>query len=109
MRILPEIWASTLCPFSNFTRNIALGSVSSTVPMTSIASSFGIGSSAECGSQALKLTQYVWPVSGNRHGMFEMGRQATIFRHRRPTIVLDFNLVGAGVHHRFDRQHHAFL
>src|SRR2546426_2986764 len=39
-RILPEMWASTLCLFSNSTWNIAFGNVSRTVPVTSIASSF---------------------------------------------------------------------
>src|SRR5256885_5501055 len=33
------MWASTLCPFSSSTRNIALGRGSTTVPSTSIASS----------------------------------------------------------------------
>src|SRR5213075_2132091 len=40
LRILPEMCASTLCLFSSSTWNMALGSVSSTVPVTSIASSF---------------------------------------------------------------------
>src|SRR3954464_2351389 len=42
MRIFPEMWASTLCPFSNSTRNMALGSGSTTVPSTRIVSSFGL-------------------------------------------------------------------
>src|SRR4030095_13085858 len=42
MRILPVTCARSLCPFSSSTRNIALGSGSTTVPSTSIASSFGI-------------------------------------------------------------------
>src|SRR4026208_150083 len=33
------MWASTLCPFSSSTRNMALGRGSTTVPSTSIASS----------------------------------------------------------------------
>src|ERR1700722_19801913 len=44
IRILPELWASTLWPFSNSTRNIAFGSGSITVPSRTIASSFGFGS-----------------------------------------------------------------
>src|ERR671918_536158 len=107
MRILPEIWASTLCPLSNSTRNIALGSVSSTVPVTSMASCFGIKPGPICARHSLQLTQYVGSVFGNRHGVLEMGRQATIFRHRRPTIFLNLNLMASGVPHRFDRQHHA--
>jgi len=44
MRIFPEMWASTLWPFSNSTRNIAFGSDSTIVPSRTIASSFGFGS-----------------------------------------------------------------
>src|SRR5436189_3279578 len=40
-RIFPEMCASTWCLFSSSTRNIALGSGSSTVAMTSMASSLG--------------------------------------------------------------------
>ncbi len=43
IRIFPELWASTLCPFSSSTRNIALGSGSTTVPSSTMASSFGFG------------------------------------------------------------------
>src|SRR5207302_37660 len=39
-RILPEMCANTLCLFSSSTWNMALGNVSRTVPVTSIASSF---------------------------------------------------------------------
>src|SRR5262249_565122 len=42
MRILPLTCASTRCPFSSSTRNIAFGSGSTTVPSTSIASSLAI-------------------------------------------------------------------
>src|SRR5882762_2039967 len=41
LRIFPEMCASTWCLFSSSTRNIALGSGSSTVAMTSMASSLG--------------------------------------------------------------------
>jgi hypothetical protein len=44
MRIFPEMWANTLWPFSNSTRNIAFGSDSTIVPSRTIASSFGFGS-----------------------------------------------------------------
>src|SRR5919199_5104753 len=39
-RILPLMWASTRCPFCSSTRNIALGSGSTTRPSTSMAPSF---------------------------------------------------------------------
>src|SRR2546430_6900561 len=42
MRILPEMCASTLWPFSSSTRNMAFGSGSTTVPSTRIASSLGL-------------------------------------------------------------------
>src|SRR6478672_12482893 len=44
MRIFPEMWASTLWPFSSSTRNMAFGSGSETVPSRTIASSLGLGS-----------------------------------------------------------------
>ena len=40
LRILPETWAKTSWLFSSLTLNMALGNVSRTVAMTSIASSF---------------------------------------------------------------------
>src|SRR5262245_39113733 len=42
MRIFPEIWPSTTCPFSNLTLNVALGRFSTTSPCISITSSFDI-------------------------------------------------------------------
>src|SRR4029079_13121384 len=44
MRIFPEMWASTLWPFSSSTRNMAFGNGSMTVPSRTIASSLGLGS-----------------------------------------------------------------
>src|SRR5689334_12879617 len=44
MRIFPEMCASTLCPFSSSTRNMALGRGSTTVPSTRIVSSLGFAS-----------------------------------------------------------------
>src|SRR6478735_3046265 len=43
MRIFPEVCARTLCPFSSSTRNMALGSGSTTVPSRTMASSLGFG------------------------------------------------------------------
>src|ERR1700722_17924817 len=42
MRIFPELCARTVYPFSNSTRNMALGRGSTTVPSTVNASSFGL-------------------------------------------------------------------
>ena len=40
IRIVPEMWASNLCPFSSSTRKVAFGSDSTTVPSTWMPSSF---------------------------------------------------------------------
>lgn len=45
IRIFPELCASTWCPFSSSTLNIAFGSGSTTVPSRTMASSFGLGRS----------------------------------------------------------------
>src|SRR5882672_10350875 len=39
MRIFPEMWPSTVCPFSSFTRNVALGRFSRISPCIWITSS----------------------------------------------------------------------
>src|SRR3954447_19807152 len=56
MRIFPEMWARTLCPFSSSTRNIALGSGSTTVPSTRIVSSLGLATVHHRGSGRAKGT-----------------------------------------------------
>src|SRR3954451_10089137 len=55
MRIFPEMWASTLWPFSSSTRNMAFGNGSVTVPSRTIASSLGLG------SELLPTTDEDWP------------------------------------------------
>lgn len=42
LRILPHTVANISCPFSNFTRNIVFGNLSSTVPVKTMTSSFAI-------------------------------------------------------------------
>src|SRR6478752_3461415 len=42
MRIFPEMWPRTTCPFSSFTLNIALGSVSRISPCIWMVSSFAM-------------------------------------------------------------------
>ena len=42
LRMRPETWARSSCPFSSFTRYMVAGSTLTTVPITSIESSFGI-------------------------------------------------------------------
>src|SRR4249920_2316002 len=43
MRIFPEMWPSTTCPFSNFTRNVALGRFSRISPCIWMTSSLDMG------------------------------------------------------------------
>ena len=40
MRIFPEMWPSTTCPFSSFTRNVAFGRFSRISPCIWMTSSF---------------------------------------------------------------------
>src|SRR5918998_667396 len=98
--------ASTLWPLSNSTRNIALGRVSKTLPVTSIASSLGINRLSRF--QALDLAQNIRAVLGDGDGMFKVCRQAPVLGHGRPAIFLDFYFVAAHIHHGLDCQHHAF-
>jgi len=56
-RILPEICARTMCPFSNSTRNMALGNGSTTVPVTSMASGLAVRGSSS-------VTAFRFPCTG---------------------------------------------
>src|SRR6266851_1904625 len=94
LRILPETCASTWCLFSSSTRNIAFGSGSITVAMTSMASSFGLPESA--------FFLSLW-------GFLEMGRIAAVGGHRGPFVLEHLDSRPTGVDHRLDGQHHAFL
>src|SRR5918993_4506286 len=57
MRILPEMWASTLCPLSSSTRNCVLGKASVTVPSTSMTSSLAKD----------LLASYRYEMTGTKH------------------------------------------
>src|SRR5215470_15299424 len=76
IRILPDTWASTLWPLSSSTRNMALGSGSTTVPSTSIASSLAIASG--------RPREHVRPVVRDGDGVLEVRGEASVRRHRRP-------------------------
>src|SRR4051812_36195495 len=55
LRILPAVWAIISCPFSSFTRKVALGSNSETVPGNSSNSSLAIRvlcQKGSCGGRA---------------------------------------------------------
>lgn len=43
--------------------------------------------------------------NGNR--MLKMGTQGTVDRNDRPVVFKRFDITGSGIHHRFNRQHHA--
>src|SRR5206468_12437404 len=87
MRILPLTCASTLCPFSSSTRNIALGSGSTTVPSTSIASSLGMRLSRHLDGAARPARQDLGLRLGDGDRVLEVGGQAAVPRHRRPAVV----------------------
>src|SRR5262245_34893471 len=107
IRILPDTWASTLWPLSSSTRNIALGSGSTTVPSTSIASSLVIPPPSY--PRLGEARQHVRPVLGDRDGVLEVRRPAPVLGDRRPVVGQDLHLPRAHRHHRLDGQHHAGL
>src|SRR6266481_2583285 len=137
LRILPETCARTWCLFSSSTRNIALGSGSITVAMTSMASSLEFPESPFFFSSRMGLAivsraylsrtkarllhlsprrpghlfrpcQNPRAVGRNRHGVLEVRRGAAIRRFRHP-LVPHANFRAAGIHHRFDGDDHALL
>src|ERR1043165_7588977 len=55
MRIFPEMKAWMTCPFSSFTRKVALGRFSTTSPCISMTSSLAIGESSTSGQAALEI------------------------------------------------------
>src|SRR4051812_14396353 len=68
------MWASTLCPFSSSTRNIALGRGSTTVPSTRIVSSLGLATVHHRGSGRAKGARkyHSW---GDRQGYNAKGSE----------------------------------
>src|SRR5205823_4257832 len=106
IRILPLTCASTRWPLSSSTRNIAFGSGSTTVPSTSIASSFGILLRHLDGASR-PARQDLGLGLGDGDGVLEVGGQTAVPRDRRPAVVEHLDLPAAHRHHRLDRQHHA--
>ena len=78
--ILPETYASTSCPPSISTLNIALGKASITVPSNSILSSFAI-------NFLVMLREHERTVFGYRNRMLEMSRQRAVYRYCRPSVA----------------------
>src|SRR5689334_9345821 len=136
LRILPETCASTWCLFSSSTRNIAFGSGSITVAITSMASSLEFPESPFFFSSRIGLAIFSraypnrfknhpqlsprWPghlfrprqnprpVGGNRHRVLEVRRRAAIGRFRHP-LVTHAHFRAARIHHRLDRYDHPIL
>src|SRR6267378_5175564 len=137
LRILPETCATTWCLFSSSTRNIALGSGSITVAMTSMASSLELPESPFLFSSRIGLAivsrvptdrskdrplhllprrpghlfrprQNPRSVGGNRHRVLEVCRGAAVRCFRHP-LVSHATFRTAGVHHRLDGNDHALL
>src|SRR5262252_5932990 len=127
LRILPETCARTWCLFSSSTRNIAFGSGSITVAITSMASSFGLPESpfflsSSCFAISSRIKNllprgaghFLGPgqnqrtVGGDRHGMLEMRRRAAVGGFGDPFVTHSY-FVAAGIHHRFDGDDHSLL
>src|SRR5262245_31032501 len=104
MRILPEMWASTWWPFSSFTRNIALGRGSTTVPSTWTPSSFATrGRSPLHGARTRREDLGSRPP--HRDGVLEVRAPAPVPRHHRPAVALRVHLGATDVDHGLDGQH----
>src|ERR1700761_7423460 len=104
-RIRPETCANTWCLFSSSTLNIAFGNVSTTVAITSIASSFdklypdSAWDSRPVGCKNL-LRQNYSAVGCHGNGMLEMRAQASVFRNRRPAVTQYLHTGLPNIHHR---------
>src|SRR6476469_9279257 len=128
MRIFPEMWASTLCPFSNSTRNMAFGNGSVTVPSTRIVSSLGLArehhlrgwgapeARRTAGGRPARLPdQTRWSQARedlgttlrDRDGVLEVRGARAVGGDHRPAVVAEEGGRPARRHHRLDREDHA--
>src|SRR3990172_8211346 len=119
IRIFPDAWANTLCPFANSTRNMALGKFSLTVPSTSIVSFLAINSPGQTPPQfrspetnilrespALGQSEHFRLAVPDRHGVFEVRGQRAVQRAHGPVVRILLCPPVAQVHHRLDGDHH---
>src|ERR1017187_5928775 len=112
LRILPETWVNTSWLFSSLTLNMALGSVSTTTAITSIASSFdkrhpASGASAPlCFGLSALLSQDSRPGGRHRHRVLKMSAHASVFGHCRPAVVQHQHVRLSSIHHGLDGDHH---
>src|SRR5580698_731931 len=97
-RIRPETCARTWCLFSSSTLNIAFGNVSTTVAITSIASSFDkrYPDSDRSHRPSALLRHNYSALGGHRHGVLEVSAQASILSYRRPAVAQHLNSGLAG-------------
>src|SRR5579863_9212123 len=113
LRILPETCVNTSWLFSSLTLNMALGSVSMTVAITSIASSFdkpypASGAPAPLlETERLLLGQDSRSGVGDRHRVLEVSTHTAVAGHRGPSVLEDADLWLAGVDHGLDGDDHA--
>src|SRR5579875_3822339 len=98
IRILPEMWARTLWPDASSTRNMALGSTSTTVPSTSMTSFLAIRYSPaasiprKASRTSSSLSACPEPIRHARHGRPEpevLEVLALGIRHTAPPPVRD--------------------
>src|ERR1700683_2590747 len=117
LRIFPETCASTRCLFSSSTRNMALGSGSTTTAITSIASSLLIDSLKTALSlwllafsekpRTVLLRQNHRTLSRHRHTVLEMSAATAVRGNRCPFIAQHSRLGLAVIHHGLNRDHHS--
>src|SRR5450631_51543 len=94
---------------------MALGSVSTTTAITSIASSFdkrhpASGANAPlCFGLSALLSQDSCPGGRHRHRVLKMSAHASVFGHCRPAVVQYQHVRLTGIHHWLDRDDHACL
>src|SRR5580704_5638832 len=111
-RMRPDTCARTWCLFSSSTLNIALGNVSTTVAITSIASSFdklypdSARDAHPTGHHSL-LRQNCSALGRHRDGVLEMSAQTSILGYRRPAVAQYLHTRLAHIHHGLDGQHHS--
>src|SRR5579863_9204213 len=95
---------------------MALGNVSVTVAMTSIASSFDklyplLGARLRAPvfwtKSLLLFGQNLCPGVGYRHRVLKMSTHASIVRHCRPAIAQHAHIRLSSIHHGLDRDHHS--
>src|ERR687887_1143688 len=119
------MWASTLCPLSSSTRNMALGRGSTTVPSTSIASFFatllpGFSRQAKLApttaehdrnyrpapqerlQPAVPRSQHFRTVFGHGDRVLEVGRELAVRRDHRPLVGQDPGPPATHVDHGLD-------